>query len=141
MQLICASENELESTAREIIRFAGKQRIWLFYGQMGAGKTTLIKAIASQFNVIDTVHSPSFNLINEYRNERGDVFFHFDLYRIKTENEALDVGADEYFESGDVCFIEWPEKIPNLLPYHYLSISISIATDMTRHIKLHHHGA
>lgn len=141
MQLICAGENGLASTAREIMRFAGKQRIWLFYGQMGAGKTTLIKAITDLFNVIDTVHSPSFNLINEYRNEKGDAFFHFDFYRIKTETEALDIGAEEYFESGDYCFIEWPEKIPNLLPDHYLSVSLSIANDMTRLINLHHHGA
>lgn len=141
MQLICASENELGSVAKEIIRFAGQQRIWLFFGHMGAGKTTLIKAITDKFDVIDTVHSPSFNLINEYRNTKGDVFFHFDFYRIKRETEALDIGAEEYFESGDFCFVEWPEKIPNLLPKHYLSVSISIANDMTRHINLRHHGA
>jgi tRNA threonylcarbamoyladenosine biosynthesis protein TsaE len=140
VQLICANEQSLAEAARTIIGFAGNQALWFFYGQMGAGKTTLIKAIADEFGVEDIVHSPSFNLVNEYRNAAGQPFYHFDFYRIKNETEALDIGVDEYFDSGNLCFVEWPEKIPGLTPVSFFQIEITIADDMTRHINLCHHG-
>lgn len=140
MQVICANEHGIAEAAHAIIRFAGNTPIWLFKGQMGAGKTTLIKAIAGEFGVEDTVHSPSFNLVNEYRNANGQPFYHFDFYRIKNETEALDIGVDEYFESGNFCFVEWPEKIPGLIPDSFFQIEIEIADNMARHIKLSHYG-
>lgn len=134
-----ASEEELEKAARRIIDFAGEKKIWLFYGDMGSGKTTLIKAISKVYGIEDMVQSPTFSIVNEYRNTDDIIFYHFDFYRIKNETEALDVGVDEYFESQAYCFIEWPEKIPNLIPDDYLSIKIGINTETLRVINLNHH--
>lgn len=139
MRLSVASEEELEKAARRIIDFAGEKKIWLFYGDMGSGKTTLIKAISKVYGIEDMVQSPTFSIVNEYRNTDDIIFYHFDFYRIKNETEALDVGVDEYFESQAYCFIEWPEKIPNLIPDDYLSIKIGINTETLRVINLNHH--
>ena len=107
---------------------------------MGSGKTTLIKAIAEQFEIEDNVHSPTFNIVNEYRNLEDDIFYHFDFYRIKNENEAMDIGTEEYFDSGDLCFVEWPEKISSLLPDQYLKIDLEIISNTARKINVSHHG-
>jgi tRNA threonylcarbamoyladenosine biosynthesis protein TsaE len=139
VRLSVASEEELEKAARRIIDFAGEKKIWLFYGDMGSGKTTLIKAISKVYGIEDMVQSPTFSIVNEYRNTDDIIFYHFDFYRIKNETEALDVGVDEYFESQAYCFIEWPEKIPNLIPDDYLSIKIGINTETSRVINLTHH--
>lgn len=140
MQLIVDSESELDKAAKAIIQYSNRQNIWIFYGDMGAGKTTLIKAIANEFGIEDNVHSPTFSLVNEYRNLQDDVFYHFDFYRIKNETEAMDIGIDEYFDSGDLCFIEWPQKIPTLLPEMYLKIDIKITSPTTRELNLSQHG-
>ena len=140
MKLIVDSEKELGKTAREIIDYSGDQKIWIFYGEMGAGKTTLIRAIADQLNIEDNVHSPTFSIVNEYRNHREDVFYHFDFYRIKNETEAMDIGIDEYFDSGDLCLIEWPQKISSLLPQNYVKIDIKTTSDTSREINISHHG-
>lgn len=140
MQLIVDSESELKEASKEIIKFSRSQSIWLFYGEMGAGKTTLIKAVASQYEIEDNVHSPTFSLVNEYRNFKDEAFYHFDFYRIKNEIEAMDIGVEEYFDSGDLCFIEWPQKIPSLLPANFLKIEIKFTSPTGREIKLSHHG-
>ena len=140
MKLIVDSEKELDKTAIEIINYSEEQKIWIFYGEMGAGKTTLIKAIADQLDIEDNVHSPTFSIVNEYRNHREDIFYHFDFYRIKNETEAMDIGIDEYFESGDLCFIEWPQKIPSLLPQKYIKIDIRMISNTSREINISHHG-
>ncbi len=114
---------DLPQAAQELLNFAGKQKIYLFYGHMGAGKTTFIKAICAQLGVTDEVTSPTFAIVNEYNGSDGRIF-HFDLYRLKDQTEALDMGYEEYFYSGDRCLIEWPEKIPDLLPPHYIKVSI-----------------
>lgn len=134
------SENELLGAAEEIINYAGNQLIWIFYGEMGAGKTTLIKAIAEQFAVEDNVHSPTFSLVNEYRNHEDEIFYHFDFYRIKNETEAMDIGVEEYFDSGEYCFIEWPQKISSLLPDEIFKVEIHISSENSRTINLEHHG-
>ena len=140
MQLIIDSESELNKAAKEIIKYSGEQTIWAFYGEMGAGKTTLIRAIADQLKIEDNVHSPTFSIVNEYENLTDEVFYHFDFYRIKKESEAMDIGIEEYFDSGDVCFIEWPQKIPSLLPGKHLKIEIVMTSHTGRKININHNG-
>lgn len=140
MQLIIDSESELNKAAEEIINYSGEQTIWAFYGEMGAGKTTLIRAIADQLEIEDNVHSPTFSIVNEYESLTDEVFYHFDFYRIKKESEAMDIGIEEYFDSGDVCFIEWPQKIPTLLPGKHLKIEIVMTSHTGRKININHNG-
>jgi tRNA threonylcarbamoyladenosine biosynthesis protein TsaE len=129
------SVEDLNGCATELAAFAGAERIWLFYGEMGAGKTTLIKAICEVLGAAEPVTSPTFSIVNEYSAATGKIF-HFDFYRLKNETEALDLGYEEYFYSGDYCLIEWPEKISGLLPEHYLRISIGLAYGVSREIKM-----
>ncbi len=140
MQLTIDSERELNKAAKKIIEYSSDKTIWLFYGNMGSGKTTLIRAISEHFNIEDNVSSPTFSIVNEYRNLNDEVFYHFDFYRIKNETEAMDIGIEEYFDSGETCFIEWPEKIPSLLPDDYLKIEIEITSPSSRKIMTNHHG-
>jgi tRNA threonylcarbamoyladenosine biosynthesis protein TsaE len=137
--LVCSTEADLDQVARGIITFAGNNKIWLFYGAMGTGKTTLIKSICSAYNVADPVGSPTFAIVNEYRSREDQVFYHFDFYRIEDETEAMDIGCDEYFYSGKHCFVEWPEKIVSLFPDRYVSIEISVREDQSRSIVLSKH--
>ncbi|WP_083228017.1 tRNA (adenosine(37)-N6)-threonylcarbamoyltransferase complex ATPase subunit type 1 TsaE [Mucilaginibacter sp. PPCGB 2223] len=125
----------IDNTARSIIEAAGKQKIFLFHGQMGAGKTTLIKALCSALGTDENISSPTFSIVNEYLIPKGKIY-HFDFYRLKTQTEALDMGYEEYFYSGEYCFIEWPEKIADLLPNHYLDINIEILADNKREIHI-----
>ncbi len=103
---------------------------------MGAGKTTLIKAIAAHFGIHDTVSSPSFSIVNEYQGEQGEVFYHFDFYRIKEQEEAIEIGVDEYFYSGKYCWVEWAEKIPDYLPEDFYLIDLSIEEGEKRRLEI-----
>jgi len=125
----------LNSTASSIIQVAGPQKIFLFHGEMGAGKTTLIKAWCTALGTHENISSPTFSIVNEYLLQKGKIF-HFDFYRLKNQTEALDMGYEEYFYSGEYCFIEWPEKIADLLPKHYLDINIEILADTQREIRI-----
>ncbi len=133
---IISSSNNLSEAAKEVIGFSSTIPVWLFDGEMGAGKTTLIKAICNVFGVEDNVTSPTFSLVNEYQNKEKSVFYHFDFYRIKSEEEASDIGVEEYFYSGNYCFIEWPSMIPSLLPEEYVKIDIEIISENERKISL-----
>jgi tRNA threonylcarbamoyladenosine biosynthesis protein TsaE len=135
-EVVCKDLNDLGKVSREIIEYAGEEKIWLFEGQMGAGKTTLIKALCQEFAVTDHVTSPSYSLINEYLTENKTIIYHFDFYRIKDQSEAFDIGAEEYFYSGNLCLIEWPSLIPDLIPEKYLKINIDIASPTQRNIQL-----
>mgnify|MGYP001350226500 CR=1 FL=1 len=126
---------ELESVAKAILD-STQGRIFLFYGKMGVGKTTLIKMIAKVLGVTDTVSSPTFSLVNEYRTDRDQTVFHFDFYRINNEVEALDMGIEEYFDSKAFCLIEWPEKIKNLLPLDAVSVYIEEMSDGKRKLVI-----
>ena len=137
--LTCSSLTQLPAVARQLIDFARNTPVWLFYGEMGAGKTTLISAIGDAWGVEDTVSSPTFALVNEYRNPDNRVFYHFDFYRIEDEEEAVDIGIDEYFASSDYCWVEWPTKIRNLLPEAYIRIEIQVNDDLSRTIYLSRH--
>lgn len=128
--------NDLSSVAEEIINSAGKVNVWLFHGEMGAGKTTLIKAIAKAMGVEDAVSSPTFSIVNEYWINPQKKIFHFDFYRIKNEAEAWDIGTEEYFDSEHFCFVEWSEKIPGLIPQRKADINISIEDNTHRTIAL-----
>ena len=108
----------------------------LFYGEMGTGKTTLIKELIKQLGVMDIVNSPTFSLINEYLSPDGENIYHFDFYRIEDEDEAYDIGIEEYFSSNSWCFMEWPGKVENLLPLDSVAIHLTINMDDTRNIQI-----
>jgi tRNA threonylcarbamoyladenosine biosynthesis protein TsaE len=131
------SLEELPEIAKAIIQ-TSKSPIYLFYGGMGVGKTTLIKEICKQMGVKDTVSSPTFGIVNEYESESGPVY-HFDFYRITDQEEALDIGIEDYFYSGQPVFIEWPEKISRFLPETYVKISLEKKEDTKRHLSFVHH--
>lgn len=128
---------ELPAAAQQLIDFAANQRIFLFYGDMGAGKTTFIKSLCGALGVNESVTSPTFSIVNEYRGADATVY-HFDFYRLKSQSEAFDMGYEEYFYSGAYCFIEWPEKIADLLPDHYLKVSIAATSPTSREIIAEH---
>jgi tRNA threonylcarbamoyladenosine biosynthesis protein TsaE len=124
-----------QSIAQELTRF----RVWLFYGEMGSGKTTLIKEIGKVLGVSDAMSSPTFSIINEYETGGHEKVFHFDFYRIKNEAEAYDIGTDEYFYSGSPCFVEWPEKIPSLIPPLHANVAIQVENNTQRTIVISFH--
>lgn len=124
-------EKDLANIAKELL-INIKSKVWLFYGAMGSGKTTLIKVLATALGVTDTTSSPTFSLVNEYLSDKENILYHFDFYRIKKEVEALDMGIDEYFYSDNYCFVEWPEKIENLVPLNAVAIYITVNKDNSR---------
>jgi tRNA threonylcarbamoyladenosine biosynthesis protein TsaE len=131
--------DELPAIAKEVIKSA-KNKVLLFYGEMGVGKTTLIKEIVKQLGSNDGVSSPTFSLVNEYHALNGDKIYHFDFYRINNEYEALDIGVEEYFYSDCWCLIEWPNKVENLLPLNSVTITITANKDQLRTIELRNNG-
>lgn len=128
--------SELPEAATQILEEAKGNRIFLFYANMGMGKTTLIKGICKQLGVDENVSSPTFSIVNEYEAE-GKKIYHFDFYRLKDEHEAFDLGYEEYFYSGNYCFVEWPEKIENLLPEDAVSVYIKGNNEDERTISLY----
>lgn len=135
MQLNVKSIDELANVAKQILSLANKERIFVFYGEMGAGKTTLINRICEELGVVEQTSSPTFSIVNEYTGTESNIY-HFDFYRIKNESEAFDLGYEDYFYSGNYCMIEWPEKIPDLLPYHYVRIKIYPLNETERLIDI-----
>ncbi len=132
---ITFSLDEINEVAQQIIA-QNPNKVILFHGEMGVGKTTLIKTLAKNLGVKGATSSPTFSLVNEYQTYDNQIVYHFDFYRLKIETEALDMGADEYFYSGHWCFIEWAEKIPNLVPEPHSVIRISLLPDGKRHLSL-----
>lgn len=128
--------SELPRAAAQILEEAEGNCVFLFYAEMGMGKTTLIKELCKQLGVEDNVSSPTFSIVNEYIGKQEKIY-HFDFYRIKDEQEAFDLGYEEYFYSGNYCFVEWSEKIENLLPENAVSISITGNGEGERMIELH----
>lgn len=126
---------EIDSAAAQVLS-QNIKNIILFHGEMGAGKTTFIKALAKQLGVTDMTGSPTFSLVNEYGTDDGRTLYHFDLYRLNSEEEAYDMGIDEYFYSGNLCLIEWPEKTPNLIPLDHTAIYLSTLPDGRRNLVI-----
>ena len=121
--------------ARQFVEAIGDRRVFAFYGSMGAGKTTFIKAICEQLGVTDVITSPTFAIVNEYEAPSGAVY-HFDFYRIKRLEEVYDMGYEDYFYSGSLCFIEWPELIEELLPGDAVRVTITEQPDGTRAVSI-----
>lgn len=132
--------SELKAAARQVINFAGDENIWVLNGEMGAGKTTLSKALCAELGVMDTVQSPTFSIVNEYLTTSDELIYHFDFYRLEHPEEALAIGVEEYFDSGNVCLIEWPQKIGSLLPETHLSIEIRVLENENRVLTLKRNG-
>ncbi|MBA9075440.1 tRNA (adenosine(37)-N6)-threonylcarbamoyltransferase complex ATPase subunit type 1 TsaE [Rufibacter quisquiliarum] len=132
-----SAKADLPQAAAEFLSFIKQKKIILFEGGMAAGKTTFIKAICAQLGVEEPVSSPTFSLVNEYEAARGELIYHFDFYRVENEAEALDMGALEYFDSGNLCLVEWPSKVAGLLPPDAVEVSIETgATEEARIITL-----
>ena len=134
-RIVVKDINELPKAAEEFISKLGNNRVIAFYGGMGAGKTTFIKAICTALGVTDTVNSPTFAIINEYRKPDAGLIYHFDFYRINKTEEAYDFGYEDYFYSNELCLIEWPEKITALLPEDFLSVKIEVSENGERVIE------
>ena len=128
--------DNLDAAAAEFLEVVGENRLIAFYGNLGAGKTTLIKALCDRLGVDDNVCSPTFTIVNEYRAADGDSVFHFDFYRIDSLREAQDLGLEEYFYSGCFCFMEWPGKIAELLPEETVEVRIEPLDESTRKISI-----
>lgn len=124
-QIIINKLSDLPSAAKKLLQACPDKKIFAFHGEMGAGKTTFIKVICESLGVSDMISSPTYSIVNEYLSDKGEKIFHFDFYRIKSINEAYDMGYEDYFYSNAYCFIEWPEKILELLPAGYVKVDIS----------------
>lgn len=128
------SLQQLETAAAEFINETAGKKVFAFFGEMGVGKTTFIKAICQKMGVVENITSPTFSLINEYQTLSGELIYHFDCYRLKNIREAFDIGAEEYFYSGNYCFVEWPEKIDGLLPAASLMVNIKVVGEGKREV-------
>jgi tRNA threonylcarbamoyladenosine biosynthesis protein TsaE len=136
MKFIAKSIDDLDQICGSLIE-EFKHKVVLFYGEMGVGKTTLIKQLCKKLGVSEPTSSPTFSIVNEYKTDDNKTIYHFDFYRIKDESEVLDFGYEEYLYSNNYCFIEWPEKIPNMLPANFNKVSIFINENNQRLITLH----
>ena len=133
MQITVQSESELAQAARTFVQAMDQATVFAFYGKMGAGKTTFIKALWEALGVSDVVNSPTFSIVNEYRSDTtGELVYHFDFYRIEKIEEVYDMGYEDYFYSGALCFIEWPELVEELLPGDAVKVTVTEAEDGSR---------
>lgn len=135
-QIIIKGLDAIHEAAREFIKLIDQDTVFAFHGEMGAGKTTFIKAICEELGVEDVINSPTFAIVNEYRSASAELIYHFDFYRINKPEEAYDFGYEDYLYSGALCFIEWPEKIEELLPGDTVHVTISENEDGTRTVKI-----
>lgn len=130
------SLDNITDAATEFIKQMGDNTVFAFHGEMGAGKTTFIKAICEKLGVDDVINSPTFAIVNEYRSDSGELIYHFDFYRINKEEEAFDFGYEDYFFSGSLCFIEWPERIESLLPHDTVHVTVKETENNSRVVEI-----
>ena len=136
MEITIRDLSNIRAAAREFIGQIGTHKVFAFYGKMGAGKTTFIKAVCEELGVKDVITSPTFAIVNEYRSDTsGEIIYHFDFYRIKKLEEVYDMGFEDYFYSGALCFIEWPELIEEVLPEDAVKVRISENADGSRTVS------
>ena len=126
MKIILRNTNQLPETVKLLLTLSGQKRLFAFYGPMGSGKTTIIKALCRELGAEDQAGSPSFTIVNEYRTKGGEALYHIDFYRIKKQEEVFDFGIEEYFASGSYCFMEWPELVEEILPPETYKIRITV---------------
>ena len=136
MELRIDNIDSIREAARQFVTATGENTVFAFYGKMGAGKTTFIKAVCEELGVEDVITSPTFAIVNEYRSDTtGELIYHFDFYRIKKIEEVYDMGYEDYFYSGALCFIEWPELIEELLPEEAVKVTIEENADESRIVR------
>ena len=135
MEITIKSLDTIQEAAKEFINRMGEGKVFAFYGKMGAGKTTFIKALCETLGVKDVITSPTFSLINEYTDGKGNSIYHFDFYRIKKLEEVYDMVYEDYFYSGNLCLLEWPELIEEILPENVIKVTIEEQADGTRKLK------
>jgi tRNA threonylcarbamoyladenosine biosynthesis protein TsaE len=136
MKITIKNKRELPAAARKILKHFREERIFAFYGAMGSGKTTIIKAICEVLGAVDIVSSPSFTLVNEYITANGESLYHIDFYRIRKTEEVFDFGIEEYLSEGNYCFMEWPELVEGILPSRMIRIKINVGKDEERILEL-----
>ena len=137
MEINIQSLEQIHEAAKQFVQNMGDNTVFAFYGKMGAGKTTFIKAICEELGVKDVITSPTFAIVNEYRSEEtAELIYHFDFYRIKKLDEVYDMGYEDYFYSGAVCFIEWPELVEELLPGNTVKVTIEETEDGARRLTM-----
>ena len=135
MEIIIPSLSSINEAAQQFLAQTGDDKVIAFYGKMGAGKTTFIKALCQTLGVEDVITSPTFSLVNEYTDSEGNSIFHFDFYRIKKLDEVYDMGYEDYFYGGSLCLLEWPELIEDILPEEALKVTITEEADGSRKLK------
>jgi len=134
--LVLKSLSDLNVVAEKFLRLMRNKKVFAFFGPMGVGKTTFIKALCNELDVVEIVTSPTFALINEYQTSNGEIIYHFDFYRIKKIEEVFDFGYEDYFYSGNYCFIEWPDKIAEILPENVVFVQMIENKDGSRTINI-----
>lgn len=136
MKWIIDNLDEMETVAAKFLDFVGDRKIFALYGAMGVGKTTFVKAVAQCAGIVDDVSSPTFAIVNEYQTAGGEIMYHFDFYRVKNIAEAMDFGYEEYFFGGNRCFIEWPEKVEELIPEEAVRCYFAELSDGKRELEV-----
>ena len=132
MKIIIRNKRNLPAAVRKLLKLTGQSRLFAFYGPMGSGKTTIIKAICDLLGAVDLASSPTFTIVNEYRTAGGESLYHIDFYRITKQEEVFDFGIEEYLSMGSYCFMEWPELIEEMLPAGTVRVKISVADNEER---------
>jgi tRNA threonylcarbamoyladenosine biosynthesis protein TsaE len=136
MKIFIKDKRNLPSAAKKILKYSGESKIFAFYGAMGAGKTTIIKALCKLLGAMDIISSPSFTLVNEYRTAGGESIYHIDFYRIRKQEEVFDFGVEEYLTGDSYCFMEWPELVEEIIPPGTVKIRITVDEDEQRTLLL-----
>jgi len=136
MKILIKDKTHLHSAVKKLLNYAGDNKIFAFYGLMGAGKTTIIKVICEELGAIDIASSPTFTLVNEYRTSTGESIYHIDFYRIKKQEEVFDFGVEEYLTGESYCFMEWPELVEEILPPGTLNIRITVDENEQRTLEV-----
>lgn len=136
MEIVIKDKKHLHSAARELLKLNDGKKIFAFYGGMGAGKTTIIKAICEELGAIDIISSPTFTLVNEYKTEKGETIYHIDFYRIKKQEEVFDFGVEEYLTGDSWCFMEWPGLVEEILPPETVKVCITVDDNEQRILSI-----